>query len=220
MFNLWGEIAEHGTSVIWKKEKKISFIEWAEIEELYPNLVPEDCAHVDIYEESLLITENPFARTIDSKTRLPSYWFHQKIPKTEFELTGAINYRGLIDSMSRREFDGYILTCGCSVPGCAGFWEEYCHVSNKMVRLSINKYQVYMDLFFERERYEQNVITMFRDLIDHKTGWDNLACPSYRDFESFRDHVMWMLDQRPYYHEMWDDVEIAAPYGRSGYGPT
>ena len=30
MFNIWGEIAEHGTYVIWKKEKKISFIEWAD----------------------------------------------------------------------------------------------------------------------------------------------------------------------------------------------
>jgi len=75
-----------------------------------------------------------------------------------------------------------------------------------MVRWSVRKYKVRCDVFFERESYEMNVMRMLRDLVEHESGWDNIFMTSYDDFPSFRDHVMWMVDQRSYYHDMWDEA--------------
>ena len=204
-FNLWKAIAEEGPSAIEKNKMHIAALEWAEIEEVYPNLVDADFSGCNVYEEESLILENPFKRQLNSDTGLPDYYFRVCVPRVEFELHGMINYRTLIDSMGQSDYEGYLLTCGCSEPGCAGFWSEYCHVSNKMIHWSINKYDVFVELFFERERYEKNALSMFQDLLAHETGWDNLACPSYEDFSTFRDHVMWLLDQRPYYRDMWQE---------------
>ena len=206
-FNLWKAIAEEGPSAIEKNKMHIAALEWAEIEEVYPNLVDADFSGCNVYEEESLILENPFKRQLNSDTGLPDYYFRVCVPRVEFELHGMINYRTLIDSMGQSDYEGYLLTCGCSEPGCAGFWSEYCHVSNKMIHWSINKYDVFVELFFERERYEKNALSMFQDLLAHETGWDNLACPSYENFAAFHDHVMWLLDQRPYYRDMWQECK-------------
>lgn len=206
-FNLWKAIAEEGPSVIKKNEMKISALEWAEIEEVYPDLVNADFSGCNVYEEETLILDNPFERKLDVKTGMPDYSFRVSVPRMKFELSGVIDYRALIDSMAQSDYDGYLLTCGCSEPGCAGFWDEYCHVSNKMIHWSINQHEAFVELFFERERYETNALSMLHDLLTHETGWDNLACPSYRDFAEFQDHMMWLLDQRPYYRDMWQECE-------------
>lgn len=206
MYNLWGKIAKRGPSVIWRNEKRVSPLEWVEIDEVYPNLVPDAMSEYDVYGDECLIIENPFERNINSESGLPWYRFNMKVPQSDDIICGAMNYRALIDSMIMHETDYYMLTCSCSEPGCDGFWEEYSHVSEKMVHWSVNRYDVYADLFFERESYERNAIIMLRDLIEHKTGWDNLGVPSYVDFAAFRDHIMWMLDQRPYFHAMWEET--------------
>ena len=154
-YSLWKTIAEEGPSAIKKHEMNISYLEWAEIEELYPDLVGEDESGYDIYKSPSLIKDNPFERQLDKETGLPDYWFRLKVPRVDFELMGAIDPKSLIRSMASNDYDGYILTCGCGEPGCSGFWEEFCHVSEKMVHWTVNQYEVYVELFFERKNYER-----------------------------------------------------------------
>ena len=75
-----------------------------------------------------------------------------------------------------------------------------------MVHWSIKKDKEVHELFFERETFEENAIAMLRDMYDNGFGWDNLACPAHQNLMAFRDHVDWLLEQRPYFRDMWNEM--------------
>lgn len=206
MFNLWKKVEEKGAVAIPTRATALTPLEWAEVEEVYPELVPEEFRRYDIYADSNLLYQTPFERR-KQENGGPEYWFRISVPNSNIEFSGAIDYRPLIKAMAVNDSDEYILTCACSEPGCAGFWEEHCHVSTRMIHLSIQKYSDKVELFFERERFEKHVLEMLKDLLDHKAGWDNLVCPSYSCFDSFAGHVEWLLEQRSYFRDMWSELD-------------
>ena len=206
MFDIWRKIEEKGACAVPVKASALSALGWVEIGEKYPELIPEEFRHYDVYSDPQLILKTPFVRSKEEGEAGDAYDFLVKEDALGKELSGAIDFRALIESLGRIDYDGCVLTCGCSVPECAGFWEEYVHVSSRMVHWSIKKDKEVHELFFERETFEENAIAMLRDMYDNGFGWDNLACPAHQNLMAFRDHVDWLLEQRPYFRDMWNEM--------------
>ena len=59
MFDLWNKIEEKGAVAIPIRSEALTRLEWAEVEELYPELVPEAYRGYNVYSDDRLICESP-----------------------------------------------------------------------------------------------------------------------------------------------------------------
>ena len=148
-----------------------------------------------------VIDISPFVKDSDG-----DYDFKVRIPGKDYVLAASIDLHALIVSLASDECDEPVLTCGCGIAECAGFWKEHCKRSADVIHWSIREKQTDFELFFDRDAYERGAIEMLADLVGRKTGWDALGCPPHNSFEEFEEHVDWLLDQEPYLKEIWERV--------------
>ena len=60
MFDIWQNIAEKGAVAVPLKTAALTPLGWAEIGEVYPDLLPDGCRNCDVYSDPQLIRESPF----------------------------------------------------------------------------------------------------------------------------------------------------------------
>ena len=149
----------------------------------------------------VIIKVSPFVKDSDG-----DYGFEVKIPDRDYVLAASVNLHALIVSLASDDCDEPVLTCGCGVAECAGFWKEHCNRTADVVHWSIREQQADFELFFDRGIYERGAIEMLADIIDSKSGWDTLGCPPHGSFEEFEAHVKWLLDAEPHLREMWKHI--------------
>ena len=98
MFDLWHRIEERGAVAIPTRSDALSRLEWAEVSELYPELVPEAYRGVDVYSDERLILTCPFVRVGDA------YKFRAQEQGEDRGLDVFVNTRELVDMLCAKYY--------------------------------------------------------------------------------------------------------------------
>lgn len=212
MFDIWHKINEEGESAIPADPSVLSALEWCEIGEIYPNHVPEAFRGFDPFSSSRLIKETPF---VDEKG--DGYWFIATSPDSGKKFRCGINLWDMLPNIGMTDFHDdelqgnlhAVLVCkSCGVAGCAGIKSQTCHVSKGMVHWSVKVYNEEFELFFEREAYENGLISMLHDMVTSDIAFVVPDGSPYEDKERFAGMVNEALLQRAYYKDMWQECEV------------
>jgi len=213
VFDIWRKIEEKGAVAIPIKATSLFALGWVEINEKYPELVPEEFRRHDVYSDPQLIRKSPFAVSVGGGKK--AYHFKATSPTDGKSFEAWINPMELIRSLQCDDFQvddadsifGGALVCSCGIAGCAGLWSQTCHFSEKMIHWSIVKYDEKFELFFERESYEKGALEMLKSLLDNP-GDFSIPVPDV----AFNEHsqrrlvsdVERLLDRRPHLCEIWE----------------
>ena len=214
MFDLWRKINEEGEAAIPANPSGLTALEWCEVGELYPHLVPESFRGFEPFTSPFLIRPSPF---INEKGN--EYLFVATSPDSGKTLRCGMNMWDWLDNFGLDYFhyDEYhdslksVLVCeGCGVAGCAGIWSQTCHVSKLMVHWSVQRHEDEFELFFERKVYEKGLIAMLHDMVTSDVVFTVPDGSPYEDKEEFADMVKKALAQRPYFINLWNECEEVA----------
>ena len=211
MFGLWSKIEEKGALAIPFRTEALSWLEWAEVSECYPELVPNGFCGYDIYGDKQLIRQCPFVREGDA------YKFKVDDPSIGEELNVFVNTRELVNTLCAKDYrygeDSFfsgLLTCSCGIPDCDGIWAQSVHVSDFMVRWDVCRYKQLYTLFFDREIYDCGVVEMLHDLCRKNNGIDYAVGRGYENRELVVDGVCDVLARHSYYADIWAEYGFAA----------
>ena len=212
MFDIWHKIAEKGSVAVPLNATALTPLGWVEIGEVYPDLVPDEYHDCDVYSDPQLIRESPFVNDTGKE-----YLFTATDPIGGESLKCALCCDELMNMAGANDYHYSdedcnplcgILTCSCGIPGCDGFWSQSFHVSSKMVHWSILRYREKHELFFEREVYEVGLIRMLKDMSEHPGIYNTTRGSSYdENHASFVQRVHDMLQRRPYFQDMWNELD-------------
>ena len=207
MFDLWHRIEERGAVAIPTRSDALSRLEWTEVSELYPELVPEAYRGVDVYSDERLILTCPFVRVGDA------YKFRAQEQGEDRGLDVFVNTRELVDMLCAKyyhvdladsSFAG-VLTCSCGISGCDGIDSQTVHVSERMVRWNVLRYQQRYEFFFEREAYDVGIVRMLHDLCKDGNEINYNVGGGYENRDLLIDGVVGMLARHPYYSDIWTE---------------
>lgn len=207
MFDLWHRIEERGAVAIPTRLDALSPLEWAEVSELYPELVPEAYRGVDVYSDERLILTCPFVRVGNV------YKFKAQMPGGNQGLDVFVNTRELVDMLCAKyyhvdiadsSFAG-VLTCSCGISGCDGLDGQTVHVSERMVRWDVLRYQQRYEFFFEREAYDVGIVRMLHALCKDGNEINYNIGGGYENRDLLIDGVAGMLARHPYYFDIWTE---------------
>ena len=212
VFDLWHRIEERGAVAIPTRSDALSRLEWAEVSELYPELVPDECRGYDIYSDERLISTCPFVRVGDA------YKFKARTTGKDNGLDVFIDTRELVNMLCAKNYhigledplSAGVLTCSCGVSGCDGIDSQTMHVSERMVRWDVLRYRQRYELFFEREAYDVGVMYMLHDLCQEDNGIDYNVGGGYETRDFLIDGVTGMLARHPYYSDIWTECGFCA----------
>lgn len=211
MFDLWHKIMEEGEVAIPASPSELSALEWCEVGEKYPHLVPEPFRRYEPLNSPFLIRESPFVNEKGDE-----YLFVATSPDSGKTLKCGLNLWDMLQDLGAEQFHydenhnslNSVLVCdGCGVAGCAGIWSQTCHVSKWMVHWSVRVYDEEFELFFERETYEMGLIAMLHDMVTSDEVFTAPDGSPYEDKERFVEMVNAALLQRAYYKDMWQECE-------------
>lgn len=218
--DLWREIAKRGTIAIPLKKASLSLLEWAEVEDMYPELVPESCRNYHVQGSRQLLRESPFVKAPGKDGAYGFYdatdqafFFRAWDPLSGQEIKTCIDCDELVRRMGLETwFDSGesssegILTCSCGYPGCAGVsWQSF-HVSREMIHWSVLYEGSWMELFFDRQPYEKGAIRMLREMVEHPGSYVVPYGQRYEeDHEGFVANVEAMLQRWPQFRFLWDE---------------
>ena len=212
MFDIWHKITQEGESAIPVSPSALTALEWCEVGELYPHLVPETFRDFVPHTSPRLIRETPFVNEKGDE-----YLFVATSPDSGKTLRCGLNLWDMLPNLGLSDFhcDEYhnslnaILVCtGCGVAGCAGIWSQTCHVSKWMVHWSVRVYDEEFELFFEREAYERGLISMLNDMVMSDIVFKVPDGSPYEDKDRFVEMVNEALQQRAYFKDMWHECEM------------
>ena len=211
MFDIWHNIIEDGESAIPVSPSALTALEWCEVGELYPHLVPESFHDFVPHTSPWLIRESPFVNEKGDE-----YLFVVTSPDSGKTLRCGINLWDMLPNLGSTDFHddernhnlNAILVCtGCGVAGCAGIWSQTCHVSKWMVHWSVLVYDEEFELFFEREAYESGLISMLHDMVSSEVLFKVPDGSPYEDKDRFVEMVNEAVQQRAYFKDMWQECE-------------
>ena len=232
MFDIWQRIEAKGAVVVPTKPDALTALEWVEIGERWPELVPEKFRHWDVYTDPQLIFGSPFVVKVEKSDEgdllVFNFCAHDSVIASDLDVN--IDVDELIRVLGTADFHhdddescfGGLLVCSCGIAGCDGLWSQTFHVSEKMVHWSVRRYDVEYELFFEREAYERGVLQMLKTLVEEPGKYALPYGMSYEiDHEAFVDSVYAMLDRRPVFYKMWEELNFenkkARRTGRQSY---
>ena len=211
MFDIWHKIMEDGEAAIPASPSGLSALEWCEVSEKYPHLVPELFRGYEPLNSPFLIRESPFVNEKGDE-----YLFVATSPDSGKTLKCGLNLWDMLKNLGAEQFhyDEYhnclnsVLVCdGCGVAGCAGILSQTCHVSKWMVHWSVKVYDDEFELFFEREAYEMGLIAMLHNMVTSDVVFNVPHGSPYEDKEKFVEMVNETLLQRAHYKDMWQECE-------------
>ena len=116
-----------------------------------------------------------------------------------------VSTRGLIASL-RGNTQEPVMTCSCTVPECAGFYNQESRLSEHFVHWSLRYNGEDLDLLFDRNSYENAALSVLRHFRDHP--WDSCgfgtAPDEYDGFEDFVQVIDELLGDCPQLAEAWN----------------
>ena len=218
MFELWHKIEERGAVAIPIRPDALSCLEWAEVSELYPELVPAECRGYDVYSDERVIPTCPFVRVGNACK------FKARMPGADKDLEVFVDTREWVDMLCARSYhigledslSAGALTCSCGISGCDGIGSQTVHVSERMVRWDVLRYRQRYEFFFEREAYDVGVVRMLHDLCQAECGIDCNVAGGYENRELAVEGVAGMLARHPYYSDLWAECGFGS-FGEFGW---
>lgn len=170
-------------------------------------MVPEAYCGVDVYSDERLILTCPFVRVGDA------YKFRAQEQGEDRGLDVFVNTRELVDMLCAKyyhvdladsSFAG-VLACSCGISGCDGIDSQTVHVSERMVRWNVLRYQQRYEFFFEREAYDVGIVRMLHDLCKDGNEINYNVGGGYENRDLLIDGVVGMLARHPYYSDIWTE---------------
>lgn len=113
---------------------------------------------------------------------------------------------GLIASL-RGNSQEPIMTCSCTVPECAGFYEQESWLLPDCVHWSLRYHGDDLDLFFDRNAYETAALSILRHFHDHPwASCDFGTVPDeYANYEDFVRTLDELFDDCPHLAAIWKE---------------
>ena len=117
----------------------------------------------------------------------------------------CVSTRGLIASL-RGNTQEPVMTCSCTVPECAGFYDQESRLSEHSVHWSLRYNGEDLDLLFDRNAYENAALSVLRHFRDHP--WNScefgMVPYEYDGFEDFVQVIDELLCNCPQLAEVWN----------------
>ncbi len=174
---------------------------WREtIEALHPDFtLPESYGSAECLEEEPLLISAP----LDMDPSHPSPEICFLYGEDARLIEHAIDPSEIMDMFRRTDSSGYFLSCTCSVPECAGFFEkEYVHLTPSIIHLSYNCYGERCDFYFDREEFEIEFAKILsRLLIVYKEDPDKVNEYILPPYSIFVDQVKRFAKENPHLEE-------------------
>ncbi len=159
-----------------------------------PNIrIPDIKPKAGIDESTVVIQKAPFSPHHTGFSHLyspPKNW-----------ISGCLKIYGLIDGLLLDNYEGNFLTCGCGEPGCSGFWHQSSHLTPSLVHWSIQQYENWYELYFDRRSYEKGAMNLISRLLGAHWNGSESYNYSYSNFAKFRKHAQELLKARPHLAE-------------------
>lgn len=99
MFDIWRKIAEKGAVAVPVKASALSALGWVEVGEKWPELIPEEFRHHDVYSDPQLIWKSPFVCEDDKQ-----YLFVATDPSLGKTLKVSIGYNELLGALGAEDY--------------------------------------------------------------------------------------------------------------------
>ena len=105
-----------------------------------------------------------------------------------------VSTRGLIASLLG-DSDEPIMTCTCTVPECAGFYDQESRLGETFIRWTLRYGGEVLDLAFDRETYEDEALAVLWDFKEHPWGHCEFGTvpdeyDGYEDFTGVLDDLL------------------------------
>lgn len=127
--------------------------------------------------KTVIVTESPF------KWREDAYDF--SVVADGVNIDGAAFALGIISSLVDDEGECDIVTCGCGVGGCAGFFDEKFHKTPNQIIWEMRYRGVCYELVFDRSEYEREALKVLKDMVEKNVGWNDFSFDLYDSREEF-----------------------------------
>lgn len=184
MFDLWGKIANGGgRTFVEQHVNEFSPLEWVEIGDMFPDLIPAHCREYDWRKDNRVVKECPFVRLRrcgNPKWREDTYSFRVRGALGDKDLLAAAYIDGALATLEYTdacydygaeykpkdpacEYPAFGCNCGSAL--CDGFCYERCHVSRHLVHWTVIRSQDKLDIVYDRTAYDLGVLRMLRGLL-------------------------------------------------------
>jgi hypothetical protein len=131
-----------------------------------------------------------------------SWSFEAEGPGGE-KIVACVHPGALFQSLVATRGDEELLVCGCSVGGCAGFFDESFEATDRWIEWRTRYYDLKCVWRFDRTIYETEAIRMLRDIHDTREGW-NFCYLWYDSLDAFEAAVADFLAANPRFRPLWD----------------
>ncbi len=112
--------------------------------------------------------------------------------------------RGLIASLLGTTEEP-IMTCSCTDPGCAGFDDQESRLGDDFVHWTLCYHGEDLDLFFDRDAYEDAALAVLRHFYDHP--WESYEFGTvpeeYHDYDDFTAVLDDLFSRNAILKEKW-----------------
>jgi hypothetical protein len=125
------------------------------------------------------------------------YGFLGRHPRTGVTVSGAINFGALLKTLQCDYDDNsFPFVCGCGDARCHGLWVETVRRAKTLVHWSIQQYDNKVELYYDRDSYEQDMVEMLCDL-EAQMHWHLFTCLGDISFSDFRKSFHELLEKEP-----------------------
>ena len=102
------------------------------------------------------------------------------------------------------------MTCSCTVPECAGFYDQESRLSENLVHWSLRYEGKDLDLLFDRNAYEDAALAVLKHFRSHpwKDAEFGTVPYEYKEFKDFSELVDNMLASSLRLAERWRTIPI------------
>ena len=183
MFDVWGQIARNGRGFVEKCASRLTPLEWVEVGEMFPDLLPESLRDYDWGQDSAVIRESPFRRLRrcgNHRWKEDNYSFRAINPRSGREVRSVVCTDAIIATLTQTDicydssapvdrplgsWANAAFVCSCGDPMCDGWRYERCHVSKHLVHWSLVKDGEEIELYYDRKSYDAGIVRMVRGLV-------------------------------------------------------
>lgn len=103
-----------------------------------------------------------------------------------------------------------VMTCSCTVPECAGFYDQESRLSENLIHWSLRYEGKDLDLLFDRNAYEDAALAVLKHFRSHpwKDAEFGTVPYEYKEFKDFSELVDNMLASSLRLAERWRTIPI------------
>jgi len=128
---------------------------------------------------TILKAEHPFTWSDDDRE------FSFGVKGRGVAINGCLYVPGVIASLLEDECECDIVTCGCGIAGCAGFFEERFHKTPESVVWAMRYRDRHYKIVFNRCEYESEALRVLRHMVENNVGWNDFSFELYQSFDEF-----------------------------------